>query len=86
MNLTPIRANMTELVLNGGLTVLFSYITPVACVWTNGTGSRTLMRTEKHWSNTTSRHINLWASGWTLSEAVVPMPQQYFDNLIAGVK
>jgi hypothetical protein len=86
MNLTPIKANMTEVTMSGGLTVLFSYKTPVAVVWTNGMGSRMLIKTEKKWSATTTRHINQWAKSWTLSEPIKTKPQEYFDNLISEVK
>ncbi len=86
MNLIPISANNNELSLAGGLTLLFSYRTPVACVWTNGNGNRVLFRTSKKWSATTTRHINRWVKGWTLSEAVIEKPQEYFDNLIMEVK
>lgn len=86
MNLTPIAANMTEVTLDRGLTVLFSYKTPVACVWTNGMGSRVLIKTDKRWSNTTTRHINKWSSNWVLSEPVKTKPQEYFDSLVEEVK
>jgi hypothetical protein len=86
MNLIPIRANMTEIEINGSLTVLFSYKTPVACVWTNGKGSRVMFRTEKKWSNTTGRHVSQWAKGWTLSEPIQLQPQEYFDKLASEVK
>jgi hypothetical protein len=83
MNLTVIKANMTEVKINGGLTVLFSYNTPVACVWENGQGARTLFKTDKLWSNTTSRHINAWAKNWILSEPIQNQPQEYFTKLVA---
>jgi len=86
MNLVPIRENMTEVIINGSLTVLFSYRTPVACVWTNGQGSRALFKTSKKWSRTTSKHINQWASHWTLSEPIKEQPQEYFDKLAQEVR
>ena len=76
MQLNPIKANMTELELNGS-TVLFSYKTPVAVI-THGNA----YRTSKKWSVTTSRHINQWLREIVAEEK----PQEYFDNLIAGVK
>lgn len=82
MNLTPIKANMTEVQINGSLTILFSYKTPVACVWTNGNGARALFRTAKKWSRTTSRHISQWAAAWTLTEPIIEQPQEYFDELV----
>lgn len=78
MNLTPIKANMTELQLAGGLTVLFSYCTPVACKWTNGS-TYEHFRTEKKWSQTTTRHINSWLGG----NCAAFKPQEYFDGLIS---
>ncbi len=84
MTLTPIKANMTELQLEGGLTVLFSYKTPVACRWTNGKEANYYYKTSRYWSNTTSRHINKWIGETTMLRG--EKPQEYFDNLIAGVK
>jgi hypothetical protein len=89
VNLKPIKANMTELVLNNGkegIRVLFSYSTPVAAViFINGLAQA--IKTEKKWSNTTTRHINEWAkdfpaylNNWDTK------PQEFFDNLIAEVK
>lgn len=76
MNLTPIQANMTEVEINPSLTVLFSYNTPVACKWTNG-AIYEYYRTEKKWSNTTTRHINKWLDG----NPAKFKDQDYFDNL-----
>ena len=74
MQLKPIASNMTELVLNDGTQVLFSYRTPVAS-WKDGQ----FYKTSKKWSMTTSKHINKWA------HCAVSMPQEYFDNLVKGV-
>ena len=82
MNLNPIRANMTELELDGGTRVLFSYETPVA-VFLVGTG---IIKTTKKWSRTTSRHISQWAKEYSAYVTVSEKPQEYFDNLVAGVK
>jgi len=73
MKLSPIQANMTQLTLNDGTQVLFSYQTPVAC-WIDGQ----FYKTEKKWSNTTTRHINKWA------HCAVTKPQSYFDELTQG--
>jgi len=71
MKLKPIQANMTELHLDNGDAVLFSYETPVAAITTEGA-----FKTEKKWSNTTSRHINAWGGKeWTTR------PQAFFDAL-----
>jgi len=82
MNLNPIKANMTELEVNG-MTILFSYKTPVAvCIMNNEGRHLVNYRTSYKWSNTTTRHINQW-----LGEAVATeKPQEFFDNLISEVK
>lgn len=82
MNLNPIKANMTELELTNGTKVLFSYKTPVACLF-NDNGVWHQYRTDKRWSNTTTRHINAWNP---LGGAYGLQTQEYFDNLIAEVK
>lgn len=76
MKIRNIGSNMTELWLHDGNTrVLFSYSTPVAS-WQAGVGC---FRTAKHWSVTTSKHINKWLAGRTASEK----PQEFFDDLTA---
>lgn len=88
MNLTPIKANMTEVHLNDKVTVLFSYKTPVAA-WISGEG---YLRTDKKWSRTTTRHINQWLADSYLDKKGVNdgsakfKPQEYFDNLANEVK
>ena len=73
MKLNPIQSNMTQLTLNDGTQVLFSYQTPVAC-WKDGQ----FFKTDKKWSNTTTRHINKWTHLATIK------PQAYFDELTQG--
>jgi hypothetical protein len=75
MKLKPIASNMTELEVKGAH-VLFSYSTPVAC---SSVGK--YYKTEKKWSNTTTRHINKWLDG--VNAEVVP--QEFFDNLLKGI-
>jgi hypothetical protein len=85
MTLTPIKANMTELELDG-MRVLFSYRTPVAALVREETAegaSWHQYRTEKRWSNTTTGHINTWNP---LGGAYGLKPQEFFDSLGAGVK
>lgn len=77
MELKPLKQNMTELILESGTRVLFSYRTPVAS-WRDGFGFRI---TEKRWSNTTSRHINKWTGGNPHDK----MPQEYFNDLVMEV-
>lgn len=59
MKLKPLASNMTELTLNDGTTILFSYQTPVAA-HRPGEG---FMVTDQHYSQTTTRHINKWLGG-----------------------
>jgi len=77
MKLNPIASNMTELTLQDGTKVLFSYKTPVAAE-VNGT----YVRTSKKWSMTTSKHINKWLDGVKAEEA----DQPFFDTLIFSYK
>jgi len=77
MKLTVLGSNRTEVSFKNGLSVLFSYNTPVAaklprigCV-----------KTEKHWSRTTSRHIT--QSGYATDMTVT---QEYLDNLLSNVE
>lgn len=74
MHLKSIQSNMTELTLSNGTQVLFSYQTPVAC-WIDGQ----FFKTDKKWSNTTTRHINKW------THCAVTKPQEYFDNITKGL-
>ena len=75
MNLTPIAANQTELNLNNGTQVFFSYKTPVAAYCP----SKGYIRTAKYWSVTTSRHINKWLKGIT---EVTEVSQEYLTELV----
>ena len=75
MKLTPIAANQTELSLNNGTQVFFSYKTPVAAYCP----SRGYIRTAKYWSVTTSRHINKWLKGIT---EVTEVPQEMLTELV----
>ena len=80
MKIKPIASNMTELVLDNGDRVLFSYETPVA-LFTSGE----FVVTKKKWSQTTTKHINKWfkLSGWLLATTRFE-DQSYFDNLVKG--
>jgi len=75
MKLNPIGANVNELTLDNGTTVLFSYKTPVAACLGDGSG---FIRTERKWSSTTSKHINRWLDGAKARE----VPQSVLDGLI----
>jgi len=56
MNLKVLGANRTEITLSSGLSVLYSYSTPVA-VHVPGVG---YLKTETKYSRTTSKHIGQW--------------------------
>lgn len=71
MKLNPIGSNQFEVTVNGAV-ILFSYSTPVAA---NVDGA--FYRTAKHWSTTTSKHINRWLDG----RQAETKPQEWFENL-----
>ena len=74
MQLTPIAANQTQLNLNDGTQVFFSYRTPVAAKLPN----YDYIRTATKWSTTTSRHINKWLDGVIAKE----IDQQFLYDLV----
>jgi hypothetical protein len=76
MKLQPLGANQTTITTNTGMTILFSYETPVACI-VNGKA----FKTDKQWSRTTSKHINKWLECY---DWVDIKPQSMFDNLLKG--
>lgn len=59
MKLRQLASNMTELVLNDGTRVLFSYETPVAFSKITELGRETY-KTNQYYSRTTTKHINKW--------------------------
>ena len=59
MKLTPIAANRTQLNLNDGTEIFWSYETPVAAKLPN----YDYIRTATKWSTTTTKHINQWLEG-----------------------
>ena len=77
MKLNPIGSNMTEVEI-GNKVVLFSYKTPVA--YRDEKGG--FYRTSKHWSVTTSRHINKWLAEFG-GVVAREMGQEFFDGLVA---
>jgi len=76
MKLTPIAANQTEVTINDGTQIFFSYRTPVAAYLP----SKGYVRTSQFWSVTTSRHINKWLKG---VNNVTEIEQTVLDNLAA---
>jgi len=77
MKLKQLGSNQTELVLNDGSRILFSYETPVA----HYKASEFLYKTSKKWSNTTTRHIKNWDIAIWSDLSYTEKPQTYFDNL-----
>ena len=73
MKLRPIGKNVSEMTLNNGTVVLFSYQTPVAALYAGA-----FIRTEKHHSQTTSRHITRWLEG----RKATPVAQGMLDALV----
>lgn len=59
MKIIQLARNMTELQLNNGIKVLFSYETPVAYSYITERGKETY-KTNFYYSKTTSKHINKW--------------------------
>jgi len=74
MKLKPIKANMNELVIDRDTAILFSYETPVA-----GWDSQGAFRTDKHYSQTTTRHINQYLNGKDIGRVV---SQEYINQLM----
>ena len=78
LRIRPIAENVTELTYRRDdgedVSVLFSYETPVAGYDHNGA-----IRTDKHYSQTTSKHINDYFRGFTAKV----VPQQYIEGLVA---
>ena len=72
MKLKTIGSNMTELNFNG-ISVLFSYETPVA-----GWDNKGAFRTDTNYSRTTSKHINKYLGGSDIGRKV---SQEYITAL-----
>ena len=86
MKLKQIGSNQTELTLEDGTQVFFSYETPV-CIRTEAMNlgkkqTRVCVTTEKY-SRTTSKHINNWVAN--LSDIIQMVPQSEIDNFVNGV-
>jgi len=73
MKLKPIASNMTELNING-ISVLFSYSTPVA-----GWDDKGAFKTSKHYSATTTKHINKYLGGKDIGRKV---DQDYINSIV----
>jgi hypothetical protein len=77
MKLNTIASNMTELNFNG-MSVLFSYNTPVA-----GWDDQGAFRTSTHYSPTTSKHINKYLGGSDVGRKVT---QDYINSIVGENK
>jgi len=73
MKIKSIGSNITELNING-ISVLFSYSTPVA-----GWDDSGAFRTSEHYSSTTTKHINKYLGGKDIGRKV---DQEYIDSLL----
>jgi hypothetical protein len=82
MRLRSIAKNQTELTFNmyhGQMTVFFSYETPVAYLF-DGNYAR---KTEKRFSNTTTKHINAFFARYGFNgKTVETIPQENISELI----
>ena len=74
LNLKPIANNMNELVVNG-VSILFSYETPVA-----GWDNQGAFRTEEKYSATTTKHVNKYLGGKDIGRKV---SQEYINSLVS---
>ena len=74
MQLKRLGSNQTEISLNNGTKVFFSYDTPVAAQLPD----YEYVRTATKWSVTTSRHINKWLEGVNATE----VDQEVLNNLV----
>lgn len=76
MKLHNVGSNQTQISLDNGTEIFFSYNTPVAA-FVPGIG---YVKTEKKWSVTTSKHITMWIG----RKDAPTYPQSYFDSLANG--
>lgn len=67
MRLNPVGSNQTEVERENGVTVLYSYKTPVAA-FVPGKGA---LCTSEYYSRTTSKHIGLAVKRWGCSRTTV---------------
>lgn len=67
MKLNPVGSNQTEIERENGVTVLYSYSTPVAA-FVPGKGG---LVSSKKYSRTTSKHVNQAVARWGCSRTEV---------------
>jgi hypothetical protein len=78
MKIKAIAANQSEVHQDNDTIVFLSYSTPVAA-FIPGTG---IVKTEKKWSATTSKHINAFIQRTNPASTVTEKPQSFFDSLV----
>lgn len=76
LKLKSLGANRTEVTLDDGTVVLFSYSTPVAA----HIPGRGYVRTVERHSRTTQVHLSQWLPG--LGRSTPTEPQSFFDALV----
>ena len=77
MKLNVLAVNQTEIEIGQGVSVFFSYNTPVAAFIPD----QGYVRSNHKWSRTTSKHINNWLRGYAATE----VDQSVLDNLVGGI-
>ena len=77
MKKRKINTNESEITLASGLTIFYSYDTPVA-----GWDDKGPFRASKKWSVTTSRHINKYLGGSDIGRTV---SQEWIQGLVNHV-
>ena len=87
MKIKSLGNNKTELELKD-LVILISYETPVAAIRFNYPGfTSPAIKTNKFFSVTTSKHINMWLLDYGHNPKTVPtVDQNYFDDLLEDNK
>ncbi len=86
MKVKSIGANKTELELKD-LLILVSYETPVAVIRFDSILVSGATKTDKYWSNTTSKHINTWLKEFGFNPSKVgTMDQSWFNQLLEDNK
>lgn len=81
MRITPAGSNMTE-VSTDDVTILVSYSTPVAA-FVPGQG---VLRTEKWFSQTTTKHINKWIGNNFPTATQTKVAQSDIEQLFDQIK
>jgi len=82
MELRKIGSNQTQLSLDNGTVVFFSYQTPVAAFVPGRDGATPFIRTSTRYSVTTSKHINQWLRKEN-NPPCVEVPQAEIDALLS---